>query len=524
MTGVNRRVRAVGIGAVVLIVTLFGMLNYLQIFNANALVSNPHNTSGVITEYEEPRGAIISADGVTLAQSVPSKDQYKYQREYPEGALFGQLTGYFSLNYGSDGLESEYNSDLTRSNTPITLPRNLGELKRFFTVQPAPNNVQITVLSSLQRLAKTELAGRDGAVVALNPKTGAILAMYSNPSYDPNPVSNHNVAVAQSAWEALNTGSGDPLLAAAYRQRFFPGSTFKMVTAAAVYDHKPAAANRNFPYVSGFVLPDTAGQVLHNFGGETCGGNLLALFTVSCDTGFAQLGLAVGPTGMADEATAFGWNSTPPLDLPGVAQSYFPPASSFNQNRAALAKSAIGQESVQATPLTVALDAGAFANGGVIMTPHLLDRVTNSQGQTVQAYRPTPWLRATSSATADNVTNLMLSVVNSPNGTGVAARIPGVQVAGKTGTAETGRAEHRGLVRSFRARPGPPDRCGCLGREPAGGQRVPGGHDRRAHREVHHRELPPTRGQGLRMSRVTSAPRHQSPPLPALGYGRHAIT
>jgi peptidoglycan glycosyltransferase len=475
VTGVNRRVRAVGIGAVVLIITLFGMLNYLQIFDANALVSNPHNTSGVISEYEEPRGAIISADGVTLAQSVPSKDQYKYQREYPEGALFGQLTGYFSLNYGSDGLESEYNSDLTRSNTPITLPTNLEQLKRFFTVQPAPNNVQITVLSSLQRLAKTELAGRDGAVVALNPKTGAILAMYSNPSYDPNPVSNHNVAVAQSAWEALNTGSGDPLLAAAYRQRFFPGSTFKMVTAAAVYDHKPAAANRNFPYVSGFVLPDTAGQVLHNFGGETCGGNLLALFTVSCDTGFAQLGLAVGATGMADEATAFGWNSTPPLDLPGVAQSYFPPASSFNQNRAALAKSAIGQESVQATPLTVALDAGAFANGGVIMTPHLLDRVTNSQGQTVQAYKPEAWLRATSAATADNVTNLMLSVVNSSNGTGVAARIPGVQVAGKTGTAETGGPNIEAWFAAFAPVPDPQIAVAVLVENQPGGDEFQGG-------------------------------------------------
>jgi penicillin-binding protein A len=438
VSGMDRRVRAVGVGAIVLAVSLFVMLNYLQIFHANALVSNPHNTSGVITEYEEARGAIISADGVTLAQSVASKDQYKYQRVYPEGALFGQLTGYYSLNYGTDGLESQYNSDLTQANTSITLPRNLQQIKQFFTTQPAPDNVQITVLSSLQKLAADELAGRDGAVVALNPKTGAILAMYSNPSYDPNPISSHNPAVAQSAWDALQTAPGAPLLSAAYRQRFFPGSTFKMVTAAAVYDHKPAAANRNFPVVSSFVLPDTAGQLLHNFGGEACGGNLLALFTVSCDTGFAQLGLAVGATGLANEANAFGWNATPPLDLPGVAQSYFPPASSFNNNLAALAKSAIGQESVQATPLTVALDAGAIANGGVIMTPHLLERVTNSQGQTVQSYQPSKWLTATSPATASKVTNLMLSVVNSPNGTGVAARIPGVQVAGKTGTAQTG--------------------------------------------------------------------------------------
>lgn len=208
MTGVNHHVRAVGVGAVVLVVTLFAMLNYLQVFHANALVSNPHNTSGVITEYEEARGAIISADGVTLAQSVPSKDQYKYQRVYPEGSLFGQLTGYFSLNYGTDGLESEYNSVLTQANTSITLPKNLQQLKKFFTNQPSPDNVQITVLSSLQKVAESELAGREGAVVALNPKTGAILAMYSNPGYDPNPLSSHDPAAAQKAWQALQTIPG----------------------------------------------------------------------------------------------------------------------------------------------------------------------------------------------------------------------------------------------------------------------------------------------------------------------------
>lgn len=438
MKDVNSRVRALGLGASFLVMVLFVQLNYLSVFHANALDNNPHNTRDIIAEFVEPRGAIISADGVTLAQSLPSKDQYKYQREYPEGALFGQITGYFSLTYGTDGLEDEYNSVLTNTNTQVTIPGNVAQIKKFFTSQPSPDNLQLTVLSSLQALAAKELAGRAGAVVALVPQTGAVLALYSNPSYDPGPLASHNQAVEQQAWKALNASPGKALLAAAYRQRFFPGSTFKVITAAAVYDHRPALATKYFPVTAGFVLPDTAHQVLHNFAGEACGGEMLELFTVSCDTGFAQLGLGVGTAGLVDEAHAFGWDKTPPLDLPGVAQSSFPPASSFHDNLAALAKSAIGQESVQATPLTLALDVAGIANGGVIMTPHLLNKVTGSQGQTVMAYRPKPWLTATSPATAAKLTNLMLSVVNSPNGTGVAARIPGTQVAGKTGTAQTG--------------------------------------------------------------------------------------
>jgi penicillin-binding protein A len=435
---VNSRVRAVGVGAAVLVLVLFVQLNYLQVFDATSLDNNPHNTRDIIAEFMQPRGAIISADGTTLAQSVPSKDQYKYQRVYPEGALFGQITGYFSLTYGTDGLEDEYNSVLTDTNSPLTVPGNVSQLKKFFTTQPSPDNLQLTVSARLQRLAATELAGRAGAVVALVPATGAILAMYSNPSYDPSPLASPDEAVEQRAWDALNSSPGKPLLAAAYRQRFFPGSTFKVITAAAVYDHKPALAEKYFPVSSGFVLPDTAGQVLHNFAGEACGGNMLELFTVSCDTGFAQLGLGVGAASLADETRAFGWDQTPPLDLPGVAQSSFPSASSFHDNLAALAKSAIGQESVEATPLTLALDVGGIANGGVIMTPHLLSSVTGSQGQTVMTYKPKPWLTATSTSTASKVTKLMLSVVNSPNGTGVEARIPGIQVAGKTGTAQTG--------------------------------------------------------------------------------------
>ena len=427
----------VGAGATALVLVLFVQLNYLQVFHATSLDDNKLNTRGILAQFQQVRGAIISGDGETLAQSVPSHDQYLYQREYPEGALFGQITGYFSFTYGSDGLEREYSSLLTQTSGPVTLPLSLHQVKAFFTSQPTPDNLHITVLSRLQKLAANELDGRYGAVVAIAPRTGAVLAMYSGPSYDPNPLASHDQAVEQNAWSSLINNPGKPLLAAAYRQRFFPGSTFKVITSAAVYDHKPSLATRYFPVTSGFVLPDTSDQILHNFAGEACGGRLLELFTVSCDTGFAQLGRGVGASNLANEAKAFGWDQPTPLDLPGVAESLFPAASTFVRNEAALAKSAIGQESVQAVPLTLALDAAGVANGGVIMTPHLLDHVTGSQGQTVMSYEPRPWLRATSPSTAAKLTSLMLSVVNSPNGTGVEARIPGVQVAGKTGTAQT---------------------------------------------------------------------------------------
>lgn len=436
MNQVDRRARWAALGACVLLLAAFGQLNYIQVFHANALDNNPLNSRSVLQNYALPRGAIISADGATLAESLPSTDQYKYQRVYPEGSLFGQITGYDSLIYGTDGLEREYNSLLTT--TSAGLPKSLSGLERFLTSEPEPDNLHLTVLARLQQVARDQLAGRYGAAVAVSPATGAVLAMYSNPSYNPAPLASHNLATEREAWKSLTNNPGLPLLAAAYRQRFFPGSVFKIITAAAVYDKKPALANKYFPISSGLVLPDTAGQILHNFAGEACGGTILQLFTVSCDTGFAQLGLLLGGQSLAQEAKSFGWDQPVPLDMPGTAESSFPAPSTFYRNAGALAKSAIGQESVQAVPLLMALDAAAVANKGVIMAPHLMSYVTNGQGQVVTRYKPHRWLRATSQATAAKLTTLMESVVNSPDGTGVAAQIPGVEVAGKTGTAQTG--------------------------------------------------------------------------------------
>lgn len=435
----NRQIRLVGVGIMLLFVVLFVQLNYLQVVHASALDHNSLNGTRVVNQYDQPRGAIVSADGVTLAESVttPRGSPFKYQRLYPTGSLFGQITGYYSFIYGTDGVERTYNSVLSGSSSKVGFPTSLSDLRQLLSNSSQAETVTLTLSDKLQSLARSQLAGRDGSVVALDPRTGAILAMYSNPSYNPAQLAVLSPTAEQAAWKKLLAAPGNPLSPGAYRNRWFPGSSFKIITSSAVYDHKPSLATKVFPTLSALSLPQTTLK-LHNYAGSTCGGAILALFTVSCDTGFAKIGLDLGANALSAEATSFGFDATPPIDLPYPAQSYFPPAASFAQHLPTLAYSALGQEDVSATPLEMAMVGGAIADGGVIMTPHVLSKVTNSQGQVVSTYKQRPWRRATSAATASKVTTLMKSVVASSSGTGVAARIPGVAVAGKTGTAQTG--------------------------------------------------------------------------------------
>jgi peptidoglycan glycosyltransferase len=432
----NRQIRLAGLGIIILFVALFIQLNWLQIVHARALQTNPLNSNAVVKEYSARRGDIVSADGVTLAMSVPSGDQLKYLRRYPTRSLFQQITGFFSFTYGSDGAERTYDKVLTGRSSPFKLPTSLSQLRQLLANHDQSQSITLTALDKLQKVAQSELAGRLGSVVALDPRNGSILAMYSNPAFDPNVLSGHNQASVQAAYKVLTATRG-VLAPGGYRQTWFPGSTFKMVVAAAVYDHQPALAAKVYPTLGALRLPQTT-NLLHNFGGEVCGGTLPELFTVSCDTGFGQIGLDLGAGALYSEATAFGFNQTPPIDLPFAVPSVFPPAASFRYDLPGVAFSAIGQQDVQATPLQMALVGAGIANGGTIMTPHVLGHVTNSQNQIVSTYQPKPWLQATSAVTAAQVKQLMVSVVNDPRGTGAAARIPGIEVAGKTGTAQTG--------------------------------------------------------------------------------------
>ncbi len=429
----NRQIRIAGIGIIVLFLVLFFQLNYVQVIRASGLDHNPLNSRLALAKFTTKRGDIVSSDAVVLAHSTPTSDAYKWQRTYPTGDLFGQITGFFSFTYGEEGAERTFDADLTGANSPFQLPHSLKDL----TIKQDPSQtVTLTLSNKLQQLAKTQLGTRKGAVVALDPTTGAVLALWSNPSYDPSPLAAHDQNPVRAYWQAETTNPDQPLLAASFRRRFFPGSTFKTITASAVYDKRPDLATKVYPNLSALPLPNAGGQVLRNFGGEVCGGVLPDLFRVSCNSGFAAIGLDLGPQALAGEATSFGFDQTPPLDLPEAAQSFFPAADSFGRDLPGLAKSAIGQQNVQAVPLGMALVAAGIANGGVIMKPHILASVANSQGQVVRTYQPSPWLTATSAQTAAQMTQLMVSVVQS--GTGTAARLPGIDVAGKTGTAQTG--------------------------------------------------------------------------------------
>ncbi len=428
----NRQIRGLGLVLTALFVALFVQVNYLQIFKAEDLNEHPANTRTIVRDFARPRGVIQTSDGVVVAKSVPTGGEFERLRQYPEGDLFSHITGFFSFTYGADGVERSYNGELVGRDQQMRIQK----LSDLLVEKERTGDVTLTISNHLQRLAAEQLGARKGAVVAVEPATGAILAMVDYPRYDPNRLSGHTLSGVKAAWDQLNADPDKPLLPRAYRERYFPGSAFKVVTAAAALASGEATTSRPvYPSLSALPLPASP-QPLHNFGGATCGGALPQILRVSCNTAFAQLGLDMGAETLSSGAEAFGFRHEPPLDLPAPAASEFPPASAFARDRAALAKSAIGQQDVSATPLQMALVAAAIANNGVIMTPHVMHEVRNADGEVVERYEPKEWRQAAPADVAATVKDMMVTVVQS--GTGTRAQIPGVAVGGKTGTAQTG--------------------------------------------------------------------------------------
>src|SRR5438105_6029309 len=438
----NRQIRMLGVAGLALFILLFVQLSNIQVISAKRLNDNRLNTRQAVKDFSQPRGAIQTADGVVVADSVDTGDQFQRLRRYPTGPLFAHITGFFSFTFGSEGVERTYNKELTGNAGKLKL-NSIGDL---LLDKKRTANVTMTLTQKLQQVATQALAARKGAVVALDPRNGAVLAMADFPSFDPNPLAAHDQKVVRDAWANLTVDPGHPLLPRTYRERYFPGSTFKVVTASTGLATGDVTTDHPvYPSLTQLPLPQTGGQVLKNFGGERCGGALPDVLRVSCNTAFAQMGLDVGAEKLSAGAGAFGFGRQPPLDLPAAARSIFPPAGAFLHDKPALAKSAIGQQDVQASPLEMALVTAAIADQGVIMVPHVMSEVRDSEGQQIEQFAPKQWLRAVSPEVASTMRDLMMGVVTSGTATRVA--LPGTTVAAKTGTAQTGNdTSHTWLV------------------------------------------------------------------------------
>jgi penicillin-binding protein A len=426
----TRQIRALGVGLLLCFLVLFVQLNRLTVLEADALNDHPLNTRQILRDFNEPRGAVTTADGAVIAESEPSEGRFQYQRSYPLGDLFAHVTGYYSFTLGSSGVEKRYNDDLAGR----TLDLQIQSFSDLFVDRERVGNLTLTLRRDLQEIAKEQLGQQEGSVVALDPRTGAILAMWSYPSYDPNQLADHDTTAAAAVQELLDSGTERPRRARTYQERYFPGSTFKVVTAAAgLASGQVTAGEPDYPTATEYVAPGTT-RPLRNFGGSTCGGTLVEILRVSCNTAFAQMGVEVGPEAMVATAQGFGFNEDVPIDLTDPAASVFP--TDFERNLPALAQSAIGQNDVQATPLQMAMVAGAIANEGHVMVPHVLADIRDTDGNVVESYDPREWRRATDPGSAQILRTAMIDVAEQGTATGL--QIDGMVVGGKTGTAQLG--------------------------------------------------------------------------------------
>ena len=431
----NTSLRRVAMTLMVLIVLLLLNATITQVFTADGLRADPRNQRVLLDEYSRQRGQ-IAAGGQLLAYSVSTPGRFRYLRVYPDPMIYSPVTGFYSLRYSSSGLERSEDSILNGSDERLFARR----LADFFTGRdPRGGNVETTIRPPVQQAAwdamQTGCGGSPckGAVVALEPSTGKILAMVSTPSYDPNLLANHDVDAQTEAWEHLRDDPNEPLLNRAISEKYPPGSTFKVITTAAALE---AGKNENTPVTTAaaITLPDSTAQ-LENYGGRSCGAGptttLRQAFAQSCNTAFVQLGLDTGVDQLRKTAAAFGLDSPlPPIPLQ-VAESTVGPI----PDAAALGISSIGQKDVAITPLQNALVAATIANDGVAMRPYLVDSLQAPDLANISTTEPQELRRAVSPDVAAKLTDLMIGAEQVTQQKGA---IPGVQIASKTGTAEHG--------------------------------------------------------------------------------------
>jgi peptidoglycan glycosyltransferase len=431
----NQALRRVSLASLVLFLALLVNVNYVQAFEASKLVNDPGNGRTFAQQYQYQRGSIITADNKTIAESKHVNGIYQYQRDYPDPLPYAPITGY-TTPYSATGIEGAENKLLAGTDPRLTV-RNLIDL---ITGKPKKGaTVQLTINSVVQQAAYAALKGTGlpSAAVAIDPSTGAILALASYPTFNPNKYATFNGAALNKADAKYRNSKQQPLLNRAINETFPPGSTFKIVTSSTAFS--TGKYNPQTPYnaPTDLSLPGTTNKLI-NYDNFPCGTGgkqpLIYAFTVSCNTVFGGLGMHLGGSALRHQANKFAMNRT--LNIPlAVSPSNYPPV----HDPALTAYSAIGQYSDTVTPLQEAMFAAAIANNGTLMRPYLVQRVIAPNLTNLVTAQPSVLSQAVSPQVAGEVKQMMASVVANPVGTAHAtAFIPGLPIAAKTGTAQNG--------------------------------------------------------------------------------------
>jgi peptidoglycan glycosyltransferase len=429
---VNTPVRRVAIAVMAMILLLMGNLTYVQVVQAGDYRSDPRNQRVLLAEYSRKRGQ-INAENQILASSTETNDRLRYLRQYADGPVYAPVTGYYSVTYGSSGIERAADDVLNGSDDRL-FGRRLSDL--ITGRDPSGGNVVLTLDPEVQQTAYDELTerGYTGSVVALRPQTGEILAMVSTPSFDPNPLASHDADERTAAWQEYNEAEPPVLPNRAIAESYPPGSTFKLVDVAAALASGRYTPESQLTAASAITLQGTNTQ-LQNFNGNACGtggtASLRDALQRSCNTAFAQLASELGEQALREQAEKFGIGTTDltvPMPVAASTIGDIP-------DTAALQQSSIGQRDVALTPLQNAMIVAAIANRGEVMAPYLVSEIQSQELDSVETTEPDRIGRAVDPAVAATLTELMVNNENSYSGSG---KITGVQIAAKTGTAEHG--------------------------------------------------------------------------------------
>ena len=431
----NRELKRITMVVIGMFLVLFLAASTIQVFTADMLYADSRNTRTIFDSYRYKRGSILVA-GVPIAESVPVDDNYRYQRTYPNPATYANVTGYFTLNQGMTGIEGSLNNYLSGK----TGSQFLNQLNAILTGQePQGASVSLNLDPDIQQAAFDALGTYEGSIVVTEPSTGKILAMVSKPSYDPNVMASHDTNEVIAAYDILNNDPAQPLIDRAITGNLNPpGSVFKLVMVAAALESGKYTPESTFDNPSSFVLPQTD-VAIHNWNNGRCPGGgatvtLLQALKQSCNIPFAELGLQLGRKAILEQAKKFGFNTS--FEIPmKTAQSEFPVV--MDDPQTALAS--FGQFDVRATPLQIAMVSAAIANGGVVMYPNLVDEILEPNLKPISQFSPREFSQAMSPENAATLNQMMVASVDT--GLATNARISGVEVAGKTGTAENGDGE-----------------------------------------------------------------------------------